>query len=270
MDTPYDTGRRLRHAQEAFDATPIGHPMYKHLSAEVDLHERVDALAKLPLDYWTGVNQSSIKSRIDTLVNGDWVALMRAPGNRALIDRVQYETEWLFRCIITSARVRDGDSTPEQFNEILESQTAELDDEEKKREDWGSGYYHTDSSGRHLRTPDDMLRDRSAIRYSSYVHDTQDLLASAAVAGEDLKTHGSDPGLAESIAIDSARFKEHLRVACAKPLKDIRHPHRWHGSPTMEMADAWGALLQNPRNDVCQTRVQLLTDLWLRKYGVSR
>ena len=266
MDPPYDIRKRRDHAWEALDDTPIGHPMYKPLSAEVDLHTRIHALARRPPAYWTNIPHATIKERIDTLVYGDWRALMNAPGDPALLDRVQSETEWLFRCIITAARVRDGDETQERFDALWAAHNAELDHEKKKRTQWGSSFFHTSHSGRRLRTPDEMFRDRSSLRYSSYESETKDLLSSAEDAGHRRQTRSMrpDPEWDQAIASDSARLRAHLQIMRAPP-RTI--PPSQYDATLEELRDAWYALLENPRGDARSQRVQLLTDELLLAFG---
>jgi hypothetical protein len=266
MDPPYDVTRRLQHAREALDHVPIGHPMFRHLNADVNLHERMHALARLPPDYWAKIPESSIRERIDTLVDGDWNALMHTRGDRALSDRVQYESEWLLRCIITAARVRDGDETNEQFDAYWAQHNAEVEHEQRMGKEWGSSYYHTGQGGRRLRTPDAMLHDRSPIRYSSYAHEIQDRLKGAEEAGRRRHTRGtpSDPQWDQIVAEDTGLYSAQLQQVHGAP-RII--PPSQYGVALEEIRHAWYELLERPRDGERQQRVQLLTDQMLLAFG---
>jgi hypothetical protein len=266
MERYYDVEKRLRQSWTALDQTPIGHPMYRHLSADVDLHAPLRALAERPPSYWTGVSKETINARIYSLVHGAWSALIDTPGDRSLSDRVQLESEWLFRCIITSARAVDGDTDDAAFHALKRSDIQELKHEEKAKEDWGSSFYHTDASGRHLRTPDEMLRDRSSLRYSSYKNELQDLVRDATEFELRRKTRSMslDPTVDQSVAEDRARFNAHLRIA-----NEGRGRQYLQTKPDMllQLDNAWLALFRSPRDHKLQEHVQLLTDVGLRNYG---
>ena len=264
MDPPYDVTKRLLHTREALVNTPIDHPMHTHLKADVRLHEHINELARKPLSFWVSVPRHTIEERIHKLVDTDWVALMENQGDRTLMDRVVYATEWLYRCIITAARVLDGDSTQTQQDAIWASHLEEIDTNQRNKEGWGSAFFHTSPSGDRLRTPDDMLRNRSLIRHSGYAAETADLFASTQDALRLRDGEPPDPQLDESIRIDAARYKAHLDIACS--------PHRrldpsQYDNVRSSLKGAWYALLNAPRDAEAQAHVQLLTDEMLRDFG---